>query len=600
MKIIRYRAFLRGIALSSCQTDETFVGEPSPTGTYDATLTRSMQTHSEGTLTVGKKLKNPFSLYNMREAVVSMIRSDPHSPADGKMVGTILGEAEKLRFSIQPSHLYIKITPKNLQELNLLESDTTLVLYPYPLDHELIGEGEMPCMEADFDSETGEVKLNAPIAPLYAAIPVYKTLPSGIDCTILEQLYIPEAIDAEFATRTASLEPLSEEFAQLLTDQSMWLTGYATTQELQTRGGSWHSSGQIRVFDTELEEYVGVPSAKVRARSWFLSSDYTLTDKYGRFRIGKSFSRSVKYTIIWETRDWDIRTGDFGQASYHGPDQKAPWNFDIAYDGRTFGHATVTRALSSHFYGVNPFDNTKHYSDHQTKIAYQHKYKKGLRGRYYNLHVGGITPALSIYGLEDDGSLRSSADILNTVFHELGHCSMHHRCLSTNVSYDHDEIIKESWGKFIGWFMVNQEYSYLGHELTEHTGYNHDMGEILPASVRPLIEANIEYFDIPDNHNLQNMTAEMYRTQNFWKKYTPLFIDLIDSSNQREYYRLIGKNTTNLFPDDRICIKFHSRFLDLLYKSPTLRALKTNILTDRQALGVETEAVNDYFEFYGI
>lgn len=92
----------------------------------------------------------------------------------------------------------------------------------------------------------------------------------------------------------------------------------------------------------------------------------------------------------------------------------------------------------------------------------------------------------------------------------------------------------------------------------------------------------------------------MYQTQDFWKEYTPLFIDLIDGSNQREYYRLIEKNTADLFPDDRICIKFYDRFLDLLYKSPTLRALKTNILTDRQALGVETDAANDYFEFYGI
>lgn len=477
MKKIRYRTLFRDIALSSCRTDEALVCASAPAGTAEAVLTRSVRTPSEGTLTVGKKLKNPFSLDNMQEALVSMFRRDPHSPADGKMTGSILEEAARLwQTSLRPSHLYIKITPDNPEELDLLESDPTLVLYPYPLDHELIGEGEMPYTEADLDPETGEVTLNAPIAPLYAAIPVYQTLPSGIACTLLEQLYIPEAINAEFATRAEHSAPLSEEFARLLTDQSMWLTGHATTQELQTRRGRWHPSGQIRVYDTELEKYVGVPSAKVRARSWFLSSDYSMTDKDGRFTIDRSFSGSVRYTIIWETRDWDIRTGDLGQASYHGPDQKAPWNFDIEYDGRTFGHATVTRALSSHFYGVNPFDNTQHYSDHKTKIAYQHKYKRNIRGRYYDLHVGGITPTLSIYGLNDDGLLRSSADILNTTFHELGHCSMHHRCLSTNIAYDHDEIIKESWGKFIGWFMVNQEYSYLGHELTEHVGYNHDTG----------------------------------------------------------------------------------------------------------------------------
>ncbi len=457
----------------------------------------------------------------------------------------------------------------------------------------------MPHREAEFDTESGAVTLNAPIAPLYASVPVYKTLPSQIEYTILERLYIPEAIDTELATRS-SLSPVSEEFAELLPDQSMWLTGHATTEEIQTRGGSWHPNGQIRVYDTELGAYVGVPSVKVRARSWFMSSDYTLTDKDGRFWIKKSFSRSVRYTIIWETRDWDIRTGDFGQATYDGPDQKAPWNFDIAYGGRTFGQATITRALSSHFYGVNLFDNTKNYSDHKTKIAYQHKYKKGLWGRYYNFHVGGITPTLSIYGLESNGSVRSSADLLNTTFHELAHCSMHHRCSYTNIAYNHDEIIKESWSKFIGWFMVNQEYSYLGHKLTEHAGYNYDLGSVMPASIQPLIDANIVFFDIPDDHNLQKMTWEMYQTKDSWKKYTPLFIDLIDDSNQKDYYRLIEKNNTDIYPDDRICIKFYQRFHALLYRSPTLRALKANILEDQIALGVTPEEVIDYFKFYGI
>lgn len=593
-----YLIYILTVAFFSCQKNEPFAYGPTPDAST-AAITRSMQTNSDRGVIIGKKLNNPFSMYNMEQALLSMIRRDAHSPADGKMYGEMLSEMLRVKNSLQPSHLYVKIEPKNMEELDLLESDTTLVLYPYPLDHELIGEGETPYTEAGFEPETGKVTLNAAIAPLYASIPVYKTLPSTIKYTILEQLYIPEMVGTEFASRTA-LNAVSEEFAQLLTDQSMWLTGHATTEEIQTRGGSWHPSGQIRVFDTELNDYVGVPSAKVRVRSWFVSSDYTITDKNGRFRINKSFSSSVNYIIVWESRDWDIRTGDFGQARYHGPDQKAPWNFDIAYDGRTFGHATITRALSSHFYGVNPFDNTKNYSKHKTKIAYQHKYKERLLGRYYPWHVAGTTPTISIYGLGRNGKLQSSAGILNTVFHELAHCSMHHRCKRTDIGYVHDEIIKESWGKFIGWFMVNQEYSYLGHELTKYNGYNYDTGSVLPASIRPLIEANIEFFDVPDGHNLQDMTNEMYRTDDLWKKYTPLFIDLIDNSNQKLYYQLVKNNTTDIYPNDRICIKFYSRFHDLLYNSTTLNALKANILADRKALGVEPEAVNDYFSFFGI
>ena len=128
MKKIRYRTLFRDIALSSCRTDEALVcASAPPAGTAEAVLTRSVRTPSEGTLTVGKKLKNPFSLDNMQEALVSMFRRDPHSPTDGKMTGSILEEAARLRqTSLRPSHLYVKITPDNPQELDLLYKSPTL------------------------------------------------------------------------------------------------------------------------------------------------------------------------------------------------------------------------------------------------------------------------------------------------------------------------------------------------------------------------------------------------------------------------------------------------------------------------------------------
>lgn len=74
-----------------------------------------------------QKLKNPFSLDNMQEALVSMFRRDPHSPADGKTTGSILEEAARLwQTSLRPSHLYVKITPDNPEELALLYKSPTL------------------------------------------------------------------------------------------------------------------------------------------------------------------------------------------------------------------------------------------------------------------------------------------------------------------------------------------------------------------------------------------------------------------------------------------------------------------------------------------
>lgn len=53
-------------------------------------------------------------MYNMEQALLSMIRRDAHSPADGKMYGEMLSEMLRVKNSLQPSHLYVKIEPKNI------------------------------------------------------------------------------------------------------------------------------------------------------------------------------------------------------------------------------------------------------------------------------------------------------------------------------------------------------------------------------------------------------------------------------------------------------------------------------------------------------
>lgn len=76
----------------------------------------------EGQLRLGKKIPNPYSLKTVQQAY-------------DELTGTRSGD------KLSATHLYLKFAPKNIDDLRLLESDTTLYFYSYPLDVELIGEG---------------------------------------------------------------------------------------------------------------------------------------------------------------------------------------------------------------------------------------------------------------------------------------------------------------------------------------------------------------------------------------------------------------------------------------------------------------------------
>jgi len=70
---------------------------------------------------IGKQLNDPYRLENMQKAY-------------NKLKGNSKDE-------LQATHKYVKFLPTNLDELNILNKDTSLVLFDYPLDYEIINEG---------------------------------------------------------------------------------------------------------------------------------------------------------------------------------------------------------------------------------------------------------------------------------------------------------------------------------------------------------------------------------------------------------------------------------------------------------------------------
>lgn len=120
-----------------------------------------------GKILLGKKLNNPYSVENMRKAYFALLTQTRSGI-----------ENTDIEDFIHTTHLYVVFKPKTEEELGVLKSDSTLILYPYPLDYEIIAYGENP--------ETP----NNQSMHYYASVPADKELTKEIEWEILENLSV--------------------------------------------------------------------------------------------------------------------------------------------------------------------------------------------------------------------------------------------------------------------------------------------------------------------------------------------------------------------------------------------------------------------------
>lgn len=290
------------------------------------------EARGDGFITIGEKLENPLSVENMKEALADLKACGPINIRGRAMMRAVFGELNSLG-EIKATHHYMKFSPQSLEELYLLREDTTLFFSHLPLDHEIIGEGILPYVPADFDPETWEIMLNAPISPLYAYVSVTKSFPADISYEILDELYIPCAIDDEIAAK-ADVQPLSDELTGMLTDRAVRIIGGGVGDPIEA--APWYPSGKIQVYDTELRRYVGVQSVRVHARSPRGTHDWEYTAKDGNFKLKTGFVGQVQYSIEWGSREYEIQNAADQQATYFGAMKTGPWELNIS-DGESRG-----------------------------------------------------------------------------------------------------------------------------------------------------------------------------------------------------------------------------------------------------------------------
>ena len=439
------------LTITSCQNDD-LVKEPAA----------NKATTPKEEIVLGKKLKNPYSIFNMKKALKNLQDQGNKTTA----------------ITIKPTHYYVRFDPKTEENLTILKNTTNLELYPYPLDYE-IKEDQNHYHDADIT--TNEVTYQ------YAAIKVEQKLPE-VPYEILEELFIPEIKSNVKGTASKSINFLDdlEEEALKITDNldpsDKSISGEVGAKRRRRR---WTPTGKIHLHDntTKTSPYIPLAGAKVRARRWF-TTHTGYTDRYGNFRCNGSFKREANYSIVWESNDFDIRSGELGQALFNGPKRKGPWNLDIA-SGASRMYAIVHHAAYNYYYG-----NRKNLKSPPRKGTLGTKIKIAV----FNKPNKTETPAshckdcrflgiLSRLRIWNDG--RNVSEIYGSTIHELAHAS--HWELRKNNWGDKQtsKKVKETWASGLQWELTRLKYpkyergyssSYTGlvKDLIDGTGSTRD------------------------------------------------------------------------------------------------------------------------------
>ncbi|MEW5847070.1 MAG: hypothetical protein AB1777_12505 [Bacteroidota bacterium] len=540
---------------------------------------------AQQSLGIGSPLEDPYALKNMKKAYSNLKTANPSLPD----------------IDIQPTHLYMRFLPSSEEEWNLLKQDESLILYDFPLNIETESIGTYYHDPSLPDSA---------ITWQYCVVPIKHNIPN-IHHELLYEVYIPDE-DTNISKGTAEIDQLIND----LEYESAIITGNAEKGILPSK---WTPKGTIKVWDdiigstttysqvfdhweyydcdgtvpaqlaaqqrvipqpeeqcaravyrtiatTTQGRYIPLEGVSVHAR-WFTRIETDLTDANGYFEMPK-FRFKVNYAIKWERSHYDIRNGMVWQAWYNGPKQRGDWNLNIK-GGKSIMYATIHRAAYKHYYGDNlginrPISNSK------TKICYIDETGTGI---FWGDWGGGILPDIKIWGKNPNtGNYKPTDEIFGTTAHELGHLS-HWNFIGIIRYAQTSKTIYESWAEAVEWTLTNDEYHKMG---AKYGG------------------AGAIYYDCP------------YTNQLKWpfvndKDYTPLFIDLIDNSNQRNNVYINGAIVhygSISYPNDRISGYTLSYIQNnILRNSFGLSSLRDEIKKNKIS-GVTDADINELFALY--
>lgn len=394
------------------------------------------QTQSNETKTKSvyhKQLRNPYTVSNMQEAL-----------------DNLLGGQNS--YVITSTHYYVKFIPQDDDELSLLKNDTSIYLYQYPLDVEIV--------EGSHTYQDPEVPIGQPTYQ-YTSVPVDYAFPD-VAFEILAELFVPESSEEVKEELPVPVEKLVTEALRISGNLGDGKAG---------KSGPWTPAGTMRVWDDNLNTFVPIVGLEVRARRWFTT--YTgITNANGYYICNGTFDREANYSLQFERYDFEIRDGWLSTANINGPKQKGNWNLNMKDDIREFW-AIVFRATYHYYHQniqnlrrppLNSFWNT------QLKLRAMYEANSSNGTHCASCRFLGLGSAIKIYNPQN-----SSMEIYGTTIHEIAHAS--HWRMSTWHYNNASTIVLESWARGVQWELTRMIYpSYQPvYARLNYTGLIQDM-----------------------------------------------------------------------------------------------------------------------------
>jgi hypothetical protein len=172
---MKYKLLFIAIAITVASCDKIQIDD-SNHQKYDQNSIVHSETRAFNAVVLGKKKNNPYSVVNM-QAALDTLKAHPDDLESCLKSAVTLNEIK-----ITTTDLYVRFLPKNKTQYRKLKTDETLTLFDFPLDYEIVKNGDYY-----FDpSVSGEFTW------LYTRVPKNYKAPAGITYEVLEELFIME------------------------------------------------------------------------------------------------------------------------------------------------------------------------------------------------------------------------------------------------------------------------------------------------------------------------------------------------------------------------------------------------------------------------
>ncbi len=471
-------------ALTSCEKIETDnnLQENSINSTIDINASRSIRP-----VILGNQKQNPFSLENMKIALDTLKGIVEQSDQD------VIKSKSMEEFDLEATDLYVRFLPEDSTQFQKLINDTTLVLYDYPLDYEILQTG-------DYYIDTA---VNNGFTWYYSVVKPYFQPPEGIGYEMIEELFIPEnskyysVEDVGFSSKSTQsanrrvnpmdnnilcalyivsftltgnekeLQPFNISSPQFLDDDSdspiqKSTINNCTVHRLKILGRvySWTTcdpyyqpDGFIRI-ETPTGD-VGVKGVIVRMRRWFTSVDartsssgyYSTTERFNSILIGNN----VEYNLVFDGRNsdntWTLNKSILGSVSLYinsislGNHSPAGLTIKIRETSGAWGRSVLSNAI----YDYCNIARADGVALPPPNLDIANRNTDNSKLLFPEMSNGWLAPNLMLYHKSGLSSYYST--VANT-WHELIFTSLYNRLVSQMGSH----LADATWNRFYNQF----------------------------------------------------------------------------------------------------------------------------------------------------